>query len=565
MRDEAESMGAEATPALRGRRAMRSARWRRLVAVLALAASGVGVAAAHAPDVVRVDDGLLRGAEHHGVLEFRGIPYAQPPVGALRWHAPLPAGPWRGVRDATRYGHACPQVARFGLTDGSLDEDCLTLNVAVPPPPSGAGAKPVLVWIHGGAFVGGSSDLYRLDALARQGIVVVSINYRLGVFGFMPSTAFAPADNGAYALEDQRLALRWVQRNIRAFGGDPRNVTLAGESAGAASICMQLGSPRQTRGLFDRALIISAGCMQPMPTVAEAERALGAKVLQAVGCTRASSALRCLRATPVEALLRAGDALSRKQVMSFSPTVGSRIVPRQIGQALRSGDFLHVPLLIGGERNEIRLYVAYAEQAGDHVTRANYLQQLRTVYGDRAARVAAAYPLAAGASPPAVFGSLRSDYDPDLGINNCLYLQGAAVAERHAVPVHLFEFADPDAPVLGVGITRKPDPGMPLGAVHSAMLGYLFPGFSNTARIDAPALPPAAQVLSRQMLAAVANFARDGEPGGSHGVPLWPRDRGGVTSMRFAPGDVALFDPQVEHRCAFWKSLYPDALDALGH
>ncbi len=538
----------------------------RAVSALLLAVTACGAAAAPTPHRVRIADGVLQGAEFHGVLEFRGIPYARAPIGALRWHAPLPARPWRGVRDATRYGHACPQLERFGLTDSSLDENCLTLNVAVPPAAAdaGRGARPVLVWIHGGAFVGGSSDLYRLDALARQGIVVVSINYRLGVFGFMPTTAFAAADNGAYALEDQRLALHWVQRNIAAFGGDPRNVTLAGESAGAASICMQLGAPQQVKGLFDRALLISAGCMQPMPTVAEAEQAIGAKVMRAVGCTQRSTALQCLRRTPVDALLRAGDVLSRKQVMSFSPSVGSSLVPSQIGAALRSGDFLHVPLLIGGEHDEIRLYIAYAEQAGDHVTRSNYLQHLRAIYSDNAARVAAEYPIADGASPPAVFGSLRSDYDPTLGINHCLYLQGASVIERHGVPVHLFEFADPDAPVLGIGITRHPDPGMPLGAVHSAMLGYLFPHFSNTARVDAPALSPAAHALSRQMLAMIGNFVRNGQPGGSHGVPEWPGDNGGTVSMQFAPGRVRLVDPGAEHRCGFWKQLYPTALDAIG-
>jgi len=190
------------------------------------------------PAVVQTSYGAVRGMIHDDVREFKGIPYAAAPVGALRWAMPRRPRLWTGVLDATKFGSACPQVSRYGLTEASDDENCLTINVTAPYDKP-AKRKPVLVWIHGGAFVGGSSALYPLDTLVKSGdMVVVSMNYRLGVFGFMPHPSFDKAHNGGYGLEDQRLALRWVKRNIAAFGGDPNNVTIAGESAGGAGVAV---------------------------------------------------------------------------------------------------------------------------------------------------------------------------------------------------------------------------------------------------------------------------------------------------------------------------------------
>ena len=204
-------------------------------------------------DAARADRGRqVRGVPGQGVREFKGIPFAAPPVGELRFAPPAPVQPWQGVLDATTMRDACPQARRFGLTEESNVEDCLHLNVAVPTA-SRKGARPVLVWFYGGAFVGGSTKLYPIDFLAREGdMVVVSVNYRLGPLGFMAHPAFGAEANGGYALEDQRAALRWVQRNIAAFGGDPGNVTIGGVSAGAASVCMHLISPERTSGLFQQ-------------------------------------------------------------------------------------------------------------------------------------------------------------------------------------------------------------------------------------------------------------------------------------------------------------------------
>jgi para-nitrobenzyl esterase len=518
--------------------------------------------------VVTTDSGAVRGYVRHRIIEFRGIPYAAPPVGELRFRAPQPPKPWKVTRDATHFGSACPQLHRYGITDESLVEDCLTLNVSVSPPRDAPAADadeklmPVIVWIHGGAFVGGSSNLYHLETLVKNSLaIIVSINYRVGVFGFMPHAGFDADDNGAYGLEDQRMALAWVQRNIAAFGGDPNNVTVAGESAGAGSICMHLANPEASKGLFAKAMLLSAACMQPLRTVAETEAQVGAKVAAAVGCKDAATAAECLRDAPVEQLLRAGEAVGRTAPLAFAPSVGSKVLPRQPAAVMRAGESLPVPLLVGAARDEMRLYIGYDEQAGRHTTAANYVRRLRDYFGKAAPQVAAEYPLAKDASAPAQLGSVLSDFNPEVPINNCLILDTSATLRRIA-PVYEFEFADPNAPVLGVGMPSTPDPGMPLGAVHSAMLSYFFPGFSNSVANDGRYPPFTSQIVGKAMIVALAAFSAGGEP--RHLLlPAWPPYTGGATVLRLEPGNYELVDAAAAHRCAFWRRLYPALLADL--
>jgi para-nitrobenzyl esterase len=228
-----------------------------VAAAPAMSASPVARQTGGSGPVVRTSDGAVRGLANGAVDEFLGIPYAAPPVGALRWRPPQPAARWFGVRDATQFGPHCPQLASpFG--QASTSENCLFLNAVTPSWRPPRRRTPVMVWIHGGALVTGESDDYLPTKLVQDGVTVVTINYRLGALGFLahPALADAKGQSGDYGLMDQQAALRWVQRNIAGFGGDPRNVTVFGESAGGLSTLSQLASP-QARGLFEKAIVES--------------------------------------------------------------------------------------------------------------------------------------------------------------------------------------------------------------------------------------------------------------------------------------------------------------------
>lgn len=497
-------------------------------------------------EVVATTSGKVEGFVRGGMLEFRGIPYAAPVSGEARWSLPKPMAPWTGVFPAMHFGKACPQAARYGLTERSDEEDCLTLNISLPRSKS-AHPRPVLLWIHGGAFVGGAASLYRLDRLARDAdAVVVSINYRLGVFGFMAPPAAATGAGHVLGLEDQRLAMRWVKDNVAAFGGDPENITLAGESAGAASVCMHLLAPEQTRGLFHRAIIQSAACGTPLRTLAEAE-AFASKVAAQAGCVDPTNALACLNAVEPQRLIAAGAKAASGELLAFAPYTGTATVPHTSLDALQAGAFARVPVLNGFTRDEMRLYVGYDVQDGASITAETYPLAVRRIYGDKADQVLATYPLKPGERAPETLGSLMTDFMPGLGITHCLMLESGRLLARH-VPVYQWEFADRTAPVRGVSIPILPDPGFALGAVHSGELNALFPNFSNTAAMSAPDLGPASQQLADQIVGTWAAFMR----GKSNPAHL---RRGAVT--RFEPGAIRPFDAWAEYKCDFWRSAYP--------
>ena len=520
-------------------------------AAMLVAQAHATATAGDAPLVVQTREGKVHGVAGQGVREFKGIPFAAPPVGELRFEPPAPVQPWAGVLDATALRDACPQARRFNLTEESNVEDCLHLNVAVPTPPH-QGARAVLVWFYGGAFVGGSTRLYPIDFLAREGdMVVVSVNYRLGPLGFMAHPAFGAEANGGYALEDQRAALRWVQRNIAAFGGDPGNVTIGGVSAGAASVCMHLISPERTSGLFQKAIIQSSGCTFRLRSVDEAVKT-GLAVAHIVGCDDPRTALKCLRSKPVKELVDAGTVVAGADYRAFAPIYGNGTVPRQGGEALASGNFVRVPILNGGASNEMRLYVGYEVAAGARITFDNYRERLRALYGDNVDTVLAAYPADRYSSVPTALGSAMSDFMPAGGLNSCLFLRTAWLASRW-VPVYQYEFADDAAPPV------MNDPGIELGAVHTSEMPYQFPGFSNTSVLNGPPLAEPQQGLSKQMVAYWSSFIHTGRPAGA-GLPEWKPFDPSRQALKLRPGAVGMFDASGVHQCPLWERLYPQEL-----
>ena len=303
------------------------------------------------PQTVRIDTGEISGLETESGLEFRGVPFAAAPTGELRWKPPQAVAPWTGVRDAVTYSPVCPQAPP---SPNGQSEDCLYLNVTVPERATTSSKLPVIVWIHGGGFELGEGADYEAPDLSAKGAIVVTINYRLGLLGFLAHPALAEKPGGAsgnYGLMDQQEALRWVQRNIAQFGGNPGAVTIAGQSAGGLSVFQQLVSPG-AKGLFHRAVAQSGAFAPSQKTLADAQ-AEGAVSASAVGC--ADQSAECLRQVPV-------DVLVANQPLSVTPgVIDGAVVPRSIGKALATGQFNRVPIINGVNTQENRLFTTLYE------------------------------------------------------------------------------------------------------------------------------------------------------------------------------------------------------------
>jgi para-nitrobenzyl esterase len=356
-----------------------------LLAAALLAAPAAGAQEEAPPTLVRVkvEGGTVAGFERGPAGIFRDIPFAAPPVGPLRWKPPAPVQPWSGVRSAVYPGPSCPQPMlrdgrpNLGAANGDTSEDCLQLNVFAP---KGAAQAPVIVWLHGGAHVMGAGWIYNGEAFARDGVVFVAINYRLGALGYFAHPALTREAGrteplGDYGQMDQIAALKWVKRNIAAFGGDPDNVTVAGESAGGQSTLALLATPA-ARGLYAKAIVESGGGWSRPVTLATKE-AEGLRALESIGVPAAASAAE-LRAIPVEKLvgleMRAGP-FEDGRLMAETPT-----------QALADGHFDDVPLIIGSNSGEDSLMAMFpgAAAVGDLAPPA-----LKAAYGSEAGDAAA--------------------------------------------------------------------------------------------------------------------------------------------------------------------------------
>jgi len=537
--------------ATRSRHALRAALCAALVALTVAnagaAAAGRRVAGAvvGAAPVVHIEGGTVQGVHVGGGYAFHGLPYAAPPVGSLRWRPPQPPVRWKGIRDASQYGASCPQPTEpLFEPPGPQSEDCLFLNVSTPTLRPDA-KRPVLVWFHGGGFTEDGSLNYDGTKLAADGLVVVTVNYRLGALGFLAHSALAVRPGGAsenYGLMDQQAALRWVQDNIRRFGGDPHDVTIAGQSAGGVSVLAHLVSP-ESHGLFQRAIVESgAFALDQIPrTSAEA---FGQSFADEVGCSDQTAA--CLRHVPVSTLV------ADFPTAAIPGVVDGKVLTQSIGSALAAGRFAHVPLLNGVNQNEELIFVAGlglavsggtfvpAPAPGSGTSESEYEGEIASVLGVSAARasaIAARYPLSAFPLPVLALSTLLSDANfvcPAVQVDNLI---------SGKVPTFAYEFDDGTAPPIFTG------PFYPF-ATHSSEIQYLFD--QPNAPYATP-LNPDQETLAAGMRQAWANFAAGGDPA-SAAVP-WPAFNG--------TSDVlSLVEPQPQvdtayaasHNCSFWAA-----------
>ncbi|MFJ5779496.1 carboxylesterase/lipase family protein [Streptomyces sp. NPDC093094] len=514
--------------------------------------------AAHAhsgPDslVVRTDRGWVRGAaDRDGGRVFEGIPFAAPPTGELRWRPPRPVARWSGVRNATAAAHPCAQLPLTLLPDGgpvlpgesnrtgSTTEDCLYLNVWTPAP-TGGRPLPVLVWLHGGGNVYGAGSDYNASRLAAHGMVVVTVNYRLGALGFLAHPALSAQStdhaSGDYGLMDQQAALHWVRRNIGAFGGDRDRVTLGGQSAGSADTCLHIASPT-AKGLFHRAIQQSGACavdggLTPL-TLNAAERK-GSDFAASVGCTDPTAAAGCLRAVPTTELIRTSGTGASSL---WAPNTGPHVLPRPPHTAWAEGHANAVPTLNGSTHDEYRYFTAlYVDLlGGGPLTPDTYAALIRLQHGSRAAAVLDTYPVSAYPSANLAYSAVGTDqrFACPARADGRLYSSRA--------PVYAYEFADPDAPPF------IPAPHTPQGAFHASELTYLFP-------TDGVApLTPAQRRLSATMTAYWARFVATGDPN-APGTPHWPRHTAdGDRVQVLAPDRVGPTTGfAADHHCGFWQ------------
>lgn len=507
------------------------------------------VPTADAGAMVRTDSGPVNGTVTDEFRTFQGLPYAAPPVGELRWRAPQPPERWSTPRDATKPGVRCPQLpsAEFGFK-GSINEDCLYLDVITPGPARHDRLKPVMVWLHGGGLVNGAGSDYDARRLAVGGdVVVVTVNYRLGLLGFLGHPSLP--DSGNFGLQDQQAALRWVRRNAAAFGGDANNITLFGESAGALSTCAQLTSP-SAAGLFHRAVVQSGSCMMDWPdnalvpgvpagspwTPRSEVEASGSSVAAGLGCADPATAAACLRRVPVSDLLTAG------QTARLGPAFDTPILPVSPARALSEGRFHQVPVISGTTRDESRLFVPLLSDTP--IPPERYRQLLDEAFGDQAERVAVSYPLSAYDSAGLAWAAVTTDR-----VWACPTLAGDRLLAKR-VPTYGYEFADRQAPAI---FPLASD--LPLGAYHGSELAYLF----DLVDVDA-SLAADQQRLSDQMIRYWARFAATGDPNGP-GLPHWPRLEGTgpaesrVQSLAAGADGIRTIDLAAEHHCDFWPNL----------
>ncbi len=506
------------------------------------------------PRLLATTSGPVIGVASAQGQAFLGIPYAAAPVGSLRWHAPQPPAPWTEPRPARELGESCLQNLSLDAQTGKAGngpflgaEDCLTLNIYAPAEAAAGEHRPVMVWIYGGAFVLGAGGQYDPSLLAtRTGTVVVTFNYRLGALGFLAHPALrGQAGEGAFALLDQQAALRWVKDNIAGVGGDPRKVTLFGQSAGAWSACYQMASPGAA-GLFSRAILQSGACVTPETSLpAVSAEAGGARMAASLGCEGTDqSALSCLRDKPAHEILSA--APERPGVVgpnSWAPAIGLDALPVAPRTAFASGHFNRVPVIDGTNHDEGRLFSYLRGYQGDIWTRGNYGRAVGALFGERGDKVLSEYPAANFPAPGLAYDAVLTD---------SLFACAARSLDRSLsawTPVYAYEFNDPKAPFALPSVPWSSR----MAAFHTAEIVYVFatPWFlADPAEFD-----DGQRQLSGVIQGYWGQFARAGDPN-TEGAPSWPRFAGDEAIKDLAPDHSgSIGDFARRHHCAFWDAL----------
>ena len=508
----------------------------RAARALAFASLAMSVAAA---GQVRTQSGAVEGTTSADgkVQIFKGIPFASPPVGPLRWKEPQLVAPWQGVRKATEFGARCMQGNVFGdmaFRDSGPSEDCLYLNVWTPK--TSATAKlPVMVWIYGGGFQAGATSEGRQDGenLAHKGVVVVSMNYRLGIFGFFSHpelTKESPHNaSGNYGLLDQAAALEWVHKNIAAFGGDPSNVTIFGESAGSFSVCAQMASP-VSKNLIAKAVGESGaffGRTLSAKPLADSEKS-GVEFAQ----ENNASTLEQLRAIPAQQLLEA--AMKNRNSFRFGPNLDGYFFSKSPAEIYAKGEQAHIPLLAGWNRDEGNYHAIFGKDAA---TKEIYATKISQTFGDKSPEVLKAFPGETDEQAKTSADLLATANFIGYGTWKWLEMQ----IKLGTVPVYRYEF-DEAPPIPPAGPMAADGPK----AYHSAEIEYVF-GDLGAKKIDGKSVAwrPEDRELSEQMSLYWTNFAKTGDPNGQ-GLPKWPRSdaKDGYETMHLSASSKSAPDQQ---------------------
>ncbi len=515
--------------------------------------------AANGP-TVQTGSGNVEGFLRNNVAEFLGIPYAAPPVGNLRWAPPQAHAAWKGTRQAVTYGSTCAQITTLGVFAGpaNSNEDCLFANVFTPNLQNTA-KLPVIVWIHGGGNLDGESNDYDGSKMATQGnTVVVTFNYRLNLMGFLavPSLDNEGHNFGNYGLLDQQMMLQWVRQNIASFGGDPDNVTLGGQSAGAEDTGFAMLSPLAS-GLLQRGICESFCPTGNLPTLAAAE-SVGVKLADAAGCggTTGAAQAQCLRNVPAAEIEALAGTASAASAYVVGPMLDGTVLPVQPPVAWATGQFSHIPLMNGNVQDEENFGLAITEYFSNPkqpITAAQFSTYVVNTYSS------SAYPAGTAEAvlkkyPLANYGSAQLAYDrvgTDPGICAEMALNRELAPQ---IPVYAYLFNDQTPPFYFPNL-----PGFTPGAYHTSDIQFLFPLYHGGQGAAHP-LTGAQANLSNELVSAWTRFAWTGNPNGVGNSP-WP-----VFQVNLDKPDVLLENVPAlstettrqfnqSHNCAFWASL----------